>query len=320
MVVLPKNKEKQHRIIEIKRINASVGLYQRVLIVSFLAAARKIRRELVSNSKPIWTRWSTGGLHWLGYLLTEGECMRTFIVVLGLLFASNVLAAPLKVVTDEWEGYTSKEGKGYYMDLLRAIYNDPADSLNVSVLPYARSLAMVKNGTADMVLGVYFGEIPDKHMAAYVVEQDLVDVVVSTATAKAWKGMASLEGKSVLAKIGYAFDAITDVKMKYTEKTSLANMLKMMSAGRADAVLDYRADLEPLMEGAGLAKDKYTIIESVLSSPIYFGFADSPKGNAAKARFEKRFKELYESGDIKKMMQSNLGHSKGLTKTLRSWK
>ena len=246
--------------------------------------------------------------------------MRIFIVVLGLLFASNVMAEPLKVVTDEWEGYTSKEGKGYYMDLLKAIYNDPADSLNISVLPYARSLAMVKNGTADMVLGVYFGEIPDKHMAAYVVEQDLVDVVVPAATAKAWKGMESLEGKAVLAKIGYAFDAITDVKMKYTEKTSLANMLKMMSVGRADAVLDYKADLEPLMKGAGLAKDKYTIIESVLSSPIYFGFADSPKGIAAKARFEKRFKELYESGDIKKMMQSNLGHSKGLTKTLRSWK
>ncbi|MBV1919559.1 MAG: transporter substrate-binding domain-containing protein [Pseudomonadales bacterium] len=246
--------------------------------------------------------------------------MRVFIVILGLLFVNGVIAEPLKVVTDEWEGYTSKEGKGYYMDLLRAIYNDPADSLNISVLPYARSLAMVKNGTADMVLGVYFGEIPNKHMAAYVVEQDLVDVVVSSATAKDWKGMVSLEGKAVLAKIGYAFDAITDVKMKYTEKTALANMLKMVSAGRADAVLDYKAGLEPLMEGAGLAKDKYTIIESVLSSPIYFGFADTPKGIAAKATFEKRFKELYESGDIKKMMESNLGHSKGLTKTLQSWK
>ena len=140
--------------------------------------------------------------------------MRVFIVMLGLLLANNVMAGQLKVVTDAWEGYTSKEGKGYYMDMIRAIYNEPTDSLNISVLPYARSLAMVKDGTADMVLGVYFGEIPNKHMAAYVVEQDLDDVVVSSATAKDRKGMASLEGGEVLAEIGYAFDAITDVKMK----------------------------------------------------------------------------------------------------------
>jgi ABC-type amino acid transport substrate-binding protein len=125
---------------------------------------------------------------------------------------------------------------------------------------------------------------------------------------------------SVMAKIGYAFDNITDVKMRYTEISSLANMLKMLAAGRAEAVLDYKADLEPLMENTGLAKDKYSIVMAVLSSPIYFGFADNPKGIAAKARFEKRFKELYESGEIKKRMESNLGHSKGLTKTLQSWK
>ncbi len=246
--------------------------------------------------------------------------MRVFIAVLGLLLANSAMAGQLKVVTDAWEGYTSKEGKGYYMDMLRAIYNEPTDALAFSVLPYARSLDMVKTGKADIVLGIYFGEIPDKHMAAYVVEQDLVDVVVPVDMAKSWKGMQMLKGKKVMAKIGYAFDTITDVKMKYTEIASLANMLKMMAAGRADAVLDYKADLEPLMEAAGLAKDKYTVVMSVLSSPIYFGFADTPKGIAAKARFEKRFKELYESGEIKKMMEGNLGHSKGLTKTLQSWK
>ena len=245
--------------------------------------------------------------------------MRVFIAILGLLLANSVMAGQLKIVTDVWEGYTSKEGKGYYMDLLRKIYNEPTDSLDFSILPYARSLEMVKSGKADVVLGVYLGEIPNKHMAAYVVEQDLVDVVVPADIAKSWKGVQMLEGKKVMAKIGYAFDTITDVKMKYTEITSLANMLKMMAAGRADAVLDYKADLEPLMEGAGLAKDKYTIIMSVLSSPIYFGFADTPTGKDAKARFEKRFKALYESGEIKKMMESNLGHSKGLTKNLQSW-
>jgi len=246
--------------------------------------------------------------------------MKLFIAIIGFFLAGNLAAEQLTIVTDEWKGYTSQGGKGYYMDLLRAVYNKPTDTVNFSVVPYARSLALVKSGKADIVLGIYLGDIPKKHAAAYIVEQDLVDVLLPIATAKAWKGMKTLEGKVVLARISYAYDALTEVKMHYSERASLISMLKMMAVGRADAILDYKADLEPLMKQAGLAEDKFSILRSVLSAPIYFGFADTPKGIAAKTRFEKRFKTLYENGDIKKMMQNNLGHSKGLPKTLQSWK
>lgn len=246
--------------------------------------------------------------------------MTRLLAIIGFLLASNLTAEPLTVVTDEWKGYTSQDGKGYYMDLLRAVYNQPTDIINFSVVPYARSLALVKSGKADIVLGIYLGDIPKKHAAAYVVEQDLVDVLLPIETAKSWEGMKTLEGKVVLARISYAYDALTDVKMHYSERASLVSMLKMIAVGRADAILDYKADLEPMMKQAGLAEDKFSILRSVLSAPVYFGFADTPKGIAAKIRFEKRFKTLYKSGEIKKMMESNLGHSKGLPKTLQSWK
>ena len=246
--------------------------------------------------------------------------MKIFVVLLSLFFANSLIAQQIVVVTDEWEGYTSKDGKGYYLELLQKVFNEPSDDLKISVLPYARSLAMVEGGRADIVLGIYRGEIPDKHLAAYVVEQDLVDLLVSGETAKAWRGMQTLEDKVVLAKIGYAFDSITDVKMQYVEKSSLKGMIKMLSVGRATGVLDYKADLKPLVQESGLDKKGYEIINSVLSSPIYFGFADNDKSQALKLQFEKRFKELYEKGEIKRLMESNLGSSDGLTKKLQSWK
>lgn len=245
--------------------------------------------------------------------------MRKLMVLLGLFLSSSLMAEQILVVTDEWEGYTSKEGKGYYMELLQKVYSEPSDNLEFLVVPYARSLGMIEGGNADIVLGIYRGEIPDKHLAAYVVEQDLVDVLVSGETAKKWKGMQALEGKVVLAKIGYAFDDITDVKMNYSEKSSLEGMIKMLSVGRAEGVLDYEADLMPLVRKAGLDKKGYKVIKSVLSSPIYFAFADNAKGEALKARFEKRFKEMYEAGEIKGLMESNLGNSNGLTEKLQSW-
>ena len=248
-----------------------------------------------------------------------GWKMKTFIFLWGLFFANSLLAEQILVVTDEWEGYTSKDGKGYYLELLQQIYNTPADELRFLVVPYARSLAMVKAGKADIVLGIYRGEIPDKQLASYVVEQDLVDILVSSETAKEWQGMKTLEGKVVLAKIGYGFDDITDVKMKYAEISSLKGMIKMLSMGRAAGVLDYRADLEPLMQEVGLDSDGYKIISSALSSPIYFGFADNDRSQKLKQRFDQRFKEMYDSGEIKRLMERNLGNSKGLTTELRSW-
>lgn len=245
--------------------------------------------------------------------------MRVFIALLGLLMVRSLMAEQIVVVTDEWEGYTSKDGEGYYMDLLRQIYNQPEDDLKILFVPYARSVGMVASGKADIVLGIYQGEIDDKHLALWVVEQDLVDILVAKETALTWNGMKSLEGKVVLAKIGYAFDDITDVKMKYAEKSSLEGMVKMLSAGRAAGVLDYQADLRPLVKKEGLDKQGYTIIESVLSSPIYFGFADNPKANLLKSRFENSFKDLYESGELKRLMEKNLGNSKGLPETLKSW-
>lgn len=246
--------------------------------------------------------------------------MRILIVMLGLLMMNSLKAEQIVVVTDEWEGYTSKDGEGYYIDILRQIYNQPEDDLKVVIVPYARSIGMVMSGKADIVLGIYRGEMADKHLALYVVEQDLVDIVVSKETAQVWDGMKTLEGQVVLAKIGYAFDDITDVKMKYAEKSSLEGMVKMLSVGRAVGVLDYQADLLPLVKKEGLDKRGYTIIQSVLSSPIYFGFADNSKAEVLKTRFENGFKDLYSSGEIKRLMDKNLGNSKGLTDSLKSWR
>lgn len=245
--------------------------------------------------------------------------MRVLIALLGLLMFKSLIAEQILVVTDEWEGYTSKEGKGYYIELLQKIYSDPDDHLNVVIVPYARSIGMVAAGKADIVLGIYRGEMADKHLASHVVEQDLVDILVSDSIYQSWKGIETLEGLVVLAKIGYAFDDVTGVKMKYAEKSSLEGMVKMLSVGRADGILDYKADLLPFVKNEGLDKKGYHIIESVLSSPIYFGFADTAKAAKLKARFEKGFEALYHSGEVKRLMDKNLGSSKGLTENLESW-
>lgn len=236
------------------------------------------------------------------------------LVLLGL-FGSNLWAADKVVVaTDEWSSYTNKDGTGYYFDVLRAVFPAPEYELEFKLVPYARSLKMVNGGDAHVVLGIYEGEVPQGQISKWVVEQDLVDVLLSPDLAKSWKGVESLAGKNVVAKIDYSFDTITDVKMNYSEKASIASMVKMLQAGRVDAVLDYEADLKPVMKAEKLG-DEYKLIKSVMGSPIYFGFSSDAKGKQYLARFNQKYKELWDSKKIHEIMEENVGETGSLPKS-----
>lgn len=235
--------------------------------------------------------------------------------LLALLFALNTGAAiaseTIHVVTDHWSSYTEEDGTGYYFDVLRAVFPEPEYTLDLKIMPYARSIAMVTDGNADVVLGLYKGEIPDAQISRYVIERDLVDALVSPALAATWKDVNSLAGKNVVAKIGYEFDAITDVKMDYSEKANLLSMLKMLGAGRVDAVLDYEADITPALEEAGLGPE-FKIINAVIGSDIFFGFSATPKGKKLQQQFNERFIVLWDKKVIHKLMEKNVGSAGSL--------
>lgn len=232
-----------------------------------------------------------------------------------MLFAFNIgtafSAETIHVVTDHWSSYTEEDGTGYYFDVLRAVYPEPEYTLDIKIMPYARSIAMIMDGNADIALGLYKGEIPDEQISKYVIERDLVDALVTPTLAANWKDVNSLAGKNVVAKIGYEFDAITDVKMDYSEKANLLSMLKMLGAGRVDAVLDYEADITPALEEAGLGSE-FKIINAVIGSDIFFGFSATPKGKELQKQFNERFIKLWDKKVIHQLMEKNVGSAGSL--------
>ena len=73
----------------------------------------------------------------------------------------------------------------------------------------------------------------------------------------------------------------------------------MLKKGRADAVLDYKKDINLLWVPLQLDKD-FVRIEDVILENVYPGFAaDRPD---LKEHYEKAFLRLYESGKIREMM------------------
>lgn len=226
-------------------------------------------------------------------------------------FTAVATAEKVVVVTDEWADYTNRDLSGYYFDLLREVYPEPTYLLDFRFVPYARSLSMVEGKEADIVLGIYQGDVPDVQRSKYIVERDLVDALVTPALASNWKGVESLASKKVVAKNGYDFNKLTDVSMDYSEKASLPSMVQMLAAGRVDAVMDYTADLEPLIKEYKLSDD-YRIFRGVVGADVYFGFADTANGKQFQQHFDKEFKRLWDAGRVHELMKKHIGSAETL--------
>jgi len=111
-------------------------------------------------------------------------------------------AEKILVVTEYYEKYTEKDGTGYYYEIISHIFKDY--DVTFKIYPFARSVAMVKSGKADIVLGVYEGDLPDKHLSAKPIEIDRPDLITKPELVANWKGLESLKGKKVGALIDYA--------------------------------------------------------------------------------------------------------------------
>jgi len=203
--------------------------------------------------------------------------MRLVPLLLMLSGLTAQAAETLRIATAEYLGYAEPSGKGYYLDLLRKIYPAPAYQLKIRFVPYERARMMLEAGSAD--------------------------ILPSTNNLQANKILlsAQMTGMRVGAQIGYAFtEYAPDIRMDYQEKTSLPSMLEMLAANRLDVVLDYEAEMKPLL--AKLPSQAGIVIKpAVLTKPLYFGFVGKPRGAQLKARFDAELAKLKQSGELKRL-------------------
>lgn len=122
----------------------------------------------------------------------------------------TVAASPveIRVVTAAWMGYANAQGEGYYFEILRQAFPSPEWQLKVTVVPFARSIQLLQHDKADIVLGVYQGDLRKGLYSAAAVEMDTVDVALTPAMARDWQGLESLHLRKVQAYIAYGFDRL----------------------------------------------------------------------------------------------------------------
>ncbi|GAK50396.1 hypothetical protein U14_01627 [Candidatus Moduliflexus flocculans] len=234
-----------------------------------------------------------------------------WVAVLLALTTSVSAAETVLVVTDEWATFSNKDGSGYYFDIIHAVYPSPQFDVKIEFLPYARSLMLAMEGKADIVLGIYDSDVPNTQRSTYPIEIDSVDALTTPDIAQHWKGLESLSGKRVMARTDYGFDEMLPADAIYSEYHSLPSIVKMLVAGKIDAVLDYEADIEPIREETGLT-DKFVYVRDVINKYVYIGFSKSRP--ELQQHFDQEYKKLYQSGKIREFILKNLGDDARLPK------
>lgn len=209
----------------------------------------------------------------------------------------------IELVSDSWIDFVSADGSGYYLDLLREVFPSPEYELSLSIQPYSRALNTMKNGHADIILGVWANEHPSTLLSRAPVEVDLYDALMRKEFSDI-TDIQSINQFRVITRVGNGIDEIIDHPISYGEHMDLEAMINMITHGHADVLFDFHENMEPILKRKQL--HNFVIIKrSALAHHAYFGFCSNTRCLSLKQKFDQRYLELHQQGMVKKLLLKN---------------
>jgi polar amino acid transport system substrate-binding protein len=214
----------------------------------------------------------------------------------------------ITVASEEWENNTNKNGTGLYWDIIRKVYELENIKLKIRLVPYARSVHMVKVKKADAWAASYIDEETFALYPKWHFDADIVSALFQKARFPDWKGVQSLANKTVGWVRGYDYDQYIDVKMNIDELNSRDSALAMLQKNRIDVLLDALVEIQnELKKKDKLKKLDFNInnyqIEQLLQLNLYLAFVKNERGKQLMAIWDKNFPVLLKKGYIKKLYE-----------------
>jgi len=235
-----------------------------------------------------------------------------FITVVFFLFLANWgICDELKVITvasEAWEDNTNKDGTGLYWDIIRKVYEMDNIQLKIRIVPYARSVHMVKVNKADAWVASYIDEETFVVYPKWHFDADIVSALFQKDKFPDWKGVQSLTHKTVGWVRGYDYDQYIDIKMNIDELNSRDSALAMLQKNRIDVLLDALVEIKnelkkkDKLEKIGFDIQNYRI-EQLLQLNLYLAFTKNDRGKQLMAIWDKNFYVLLKNGQIKKLYE-----------------
>lgn len=239
------------------------------------------------------------------------RCMRSFIFLAMALLPFSLSAQTLRIETIGVApfGFTGPDGKptGMMYEISNRIAQEAGIPFTNEIVPYARTIFDLKNGTADFVLRFSNDQLPE--IAIPVGSVISMPTIIIFPAGSSYKTLNDFHGKTVALLRGGKFDERfdNDSGIKKYEANDYGQMLKMLTAGRIDGAIGTNVGLYFSAQELGIKPE-------TLAAPLVLNKKDfllhfskmngsTPVMNALKAALEK----LKKSGEIKKIVSKYMG-------------
>ncbi len=216
-----------------------------------------------------------------------------------LLLVLPVRADTLHVYCDDWPGFCQRDGKGVYLDLVRAIYEPEGYVVKPHLVPYKRALAVVAQKGGRHGDGGLSGEVAGVHQPDYPDSADYVTVVMQKRWLPQWTGEASLKEQEVLWLRGWAFDKYIPVTMRWYEIDNHTTALQLLLKGALPLLPDR---WRPLPQGALPPELAQVFLRWIPTYPI---FADNEKGRQLHGLWDPGMRTLIRQGRLAEIYRKN---------------
>jgi polar amino acid transport system substrate-binding protein len=212
--------------------------------------------------------------------------------------ADSPLPEQVRLVSEEWEDYTRADGSGLAWDVMRKIFEPAGVAVVTRIEPYLRSVGLVQKGEADAWVGSYQQEAE----ALYPRWRYDTDHIYALALASKPVPAYSTVGNYRLAWVrGYEFQHYLPGIRRYNEVQRRTGILSMLEHDRADYYIDALTEIDVILkQTAEPARYRRTHLAEL---PLYLGFADTPRGRALRALYDKRMDELVPGGQLREIYQ-----------------
>ena len=219
--------------------------------------------------------------------------LKRFSLFVILIFLSIPCRADiLRVYCDNWSGFCEKDGKGFYFDLVREIFQPHGYTIEPHIVPYKRASNIVNHNKGDMLLGVYQGELDNVLIPTYPDSADDLVVIMLRKWQTDWRGESSLTKQSVIWPRGWALEKYLPTPIYWHEVENDETAIELLKRERYRYYITvgalYPADKTP----ANIHREFLRWI------PTYPAFSNDKRGEELRKIWDESMRNLINSGKL----------------------
>jgi polar amino acid transport system substrate-binding protein len=213
---------------------------------------------------------------------------------LGSAFGQAVAPRPTSITlaSDTWHDLTRKDGTGLYFDLIRAVFARAGVQVSTQIMPYARSVAMVRDQRVDAWVASFMHEKDFPLYPKWHFDRNAQMVVFRADSATPFRDEASLAHRKVAWLRDFGLDRYIKAPMQATEVDTIASAFGMLQRKRVDFFIGAQSDLADHIRDAKVDMSAYRM-EFVKHLGLYLAFANTPKGAALRTLWDAEMETLH---------------------------